>query len=115
MLFRSILFINAVNEVTRERAQSFLTDDHVERIVKAYQSFDNEPGFTRAVSVDEIRAKDGNLSIPLYISVPTQAGSSGEPKNSAQELSRVMEAWLQSSIEVHKALDTILKQPSGRS
>jgi type I restriction enzyme M protein len=32
-----ILFINAVNEVTRERAQSFLTDDHIERIVKAYR------------------------------------------------------------------------------
>ena len=33
-----ILFINAVNEVTRERAQSFLTDDHIERIVAAYQA-----------------------------------------------------------------------------
>jgi len=30
-----ILFINAVNEVTRERAQSFLTDEHIERIVAA--------------------------------------------------------------------------------
>lgn len=27
-----ILFINAVNEVTRERAQSFLTDEHIEHI-----------------------------------------------------------------------------------
>ena len=42
-----ILFINAVNEVTRERAQSFLTDDHIERIVKAYEKFKDEPGFTR--------------------------------------------------------------------
>src|SRR5260221_2138742 len=31
-----IQFINAVNEVTRERAQSFLTDDHIERIIKSY-------------------------------------------------------------------------------
>ena len=34
-----VLFINAVNEVTRERAQSFLTDDHIQRIVTAYQAF----------------------------------------------------------------------------
>ena len=27
-----VLFINAVNEVTRERAQSFLTDEHIRRI-----------------------------------------------------------------------------------
>ena len=33
-----VLFINAVNEVSRERAQSFLTDDHIERIVKAYEA-----------------------------------------------------------------------------
>jgi len=29
------MFINAINEVTRERAQRFLTDDHIEHIVKA--------------------------------------------------------------------------------
>jgi type I restriction enzyme M protein len=62
-----ILFINAVNEVTRERAQSFLTDDHIERIVNAYEKFKDEPGFTRVVTLEEIRAKDGNLSIPLYV------------------------------------------------
>jgi len=39
-----ILFINAVNEVTRERAQSFLTDEHIERIVAAYRRYENEPG-----------------------------------------------------------------------
>ena len=58
------MFINAINEVTHERAQSFLTDDHIEHIVKAYQSFKAEPGFTRVASLEEIRAKDGNLSMP---------------------------------------------------
>ena len=62
-----ILLINAVNEVTRERAQSFLTDDHIERIVNAYEHFRDEPGFARVAALEEIRAKDGNLSIPLYV------------------------------------------------
>ena len=62
-----ILFINAVNEVTRERAQSFLTDDHIERIVAAYRDFRDEPGFTRVATLEEIRARNGNLSIPLYV------------------------------------------------
>jgi type I restriction enzyme M protein len=46
-----ILFINAVNEVTRERAQSFLTDAHIRRIVKAYEAFRDEPDFTRVVGL----------------------------------------------------------------
>ncbi len=60
-----VLFINAVNEVTRERAQSFLTDDHIQRIVAAYQAFGDEDGFARVVGNDEIRKRAGNLSVPL--------------------------------------------------
>ncbi len=60
-----ILFSNAVNEVTRERAQSFLTDEHLQRVVLAYQDFKDESGFARVMPIEEIWAKEGNLSIPL--------------------------------------------------
>src|SRR5262245_63148028 len=63
-----ILFINAVNEVTRERAQSFLTDEHITRIIQAYEAFKDEPGFTHVVGLEEIRARDGNLNISLHVS-----------------------------------------------
>ena len=64
-----VLFINAVNEVTRERAQSFLTNDHRQRIVAAYQAFDDEEGFARMVGNDEIRENDYSLNLPLYVNV----------------------------------------------
>jgi len=80
----NILFINAVNEVTRERAQSFLTDDHIERIVQAYERFKDEPGFTRVVTLEKIRTKDGNLSIPLYVALAANGGSdSASPEGSS--------------------------------
>lgn len=62
-----VLFINAVAEVTRERAQSFLEDDHIEKIVRAYADFAEAPGFSHAVTLDEIRSHAANLSIPLYV------------------------------------------------
>lgn len=49
--------------MTRERAQSFLTDEHIDRIVRAYEKFKNEPGFTRVATLEEIRAQSGNLSL----------------------------------------------------
>ena len=52
-----ILFINAVGEVTRERAQSFLTNEHVEHIVEAYNNFKDETGFACVATPEEIRAK----------------------------------------------------------
>ncbi|MDQ3637954.1 MAG: type I restriction-modification system subunit M [Actinomycetota bacterium] len=63
----NILFINAVGEVTRERAQSFLTDGHLKRIVDAYRDFENVPGFAHVAPTDEVLERGGNLSIPLYV------------------------------------------------
>jgi type I restriction enzyme M protein len=101
-----ILFINAVNEVSRERAQSFLTDDHIVRIVQAYEAFTDEPGFTRVVGLEGIRARDGNLSIPLYVSAPN---SNGQVQISAHDsLSGSLSAWLSSATDVRAALATIL-------
>jgi len=62
-----IQFINAVNEVTRERAQSFLTDAHIARIVATYESDDDMPGLSRVIPLEEIRTQQHNLSIPLYV------------------------------------------------
>ena len=62
-----ILLINAVNEVTRERAQSFLTDDHIDRIVQCYEKFKDEPGFTHVATLAGNPKAGGSLNIPLYI------------------------------------------------
>lgn len=109
----NILFINAVNEVTRERAQSFLTDDHIERIVQAYERFKDEPGFTRVVTLEKIRTKDGNLSTPLYVALAANGGSdSASPETSEPELADALATWIKSSGDMRQALSMILK---GRS
>ena len=62
-----VLFINAINEVMRENAQSFLRLVHQDRIVSAYREFGLEPGFAAVANAQEILHRDGNLSIPLYV------------------------------------------------
>lgn len=62
-----ILFIDAVGEIARERAQSFLTPVHQGRILTAYEAFADEPGFAAVASNDDVLANDGNLSIPRYV------------------------------------------------
>lgn len=63
-----ILMINAVNEVTRDLGQSFLTDDHIERVLNVYQNAEERSAFSTLVSLDDIRSNDYNLSIPRYLS-----------------------------------------------
>lgn len=62
-----VIFIDAVNEVTRERAQSFLTPAHQQRILAAYKAFADVPGYAKVATLVEIGANTANLSIPLYV------------------------------------------------
>jgi type I restriction enzyme M protein len=103
-----ILFINAVNEVTRERAQSFLTADHLQRVVRAYQDFKDEPGFTRVVPIEEIRAKEGNLSIPLYVVGESHAQMDAATETAVTALPEALAGWLESSASVRQSLQSLL-------
>jgi type I restriction enzyme M protein len=62
-----VLFINAANEIHRERNQSFLKPEHQQRILKAYQEYADDPGFAAVATVTEIRELDGTLSIRKYV------------------------------------------------
>jgi type I restriction enzyme M protein len=99
-----ILFINALSEVTRERGQSFLTNCHIERVVSAYRAFKKEPGFAGVAGLEEIRAKEGNLSIPLY--VPQTTASSREGYRGFN-VAAALAGWLKSSAQVRESVDHI--------
>jgi type I restriction enzyme M protein len=101
----SILFINAVNDVTRERAQSFLEEQHIQKILKTYQHFADVDGFARVVAVDEIRANKANLSIALY--VRPKANVIGSTANE-KPLSKVIEDWQASSKALRSSMNRLL-------
>ena len=83
-----ILFINAVNEVTRKNAQSYLEDKHIEKIADAYLNYKEEDNFSKVVTVREISDNDFSLSIPLYVK---PEASEGEEDNRSFE--SVYESW----------------------
>lgn len=90
-----ILFIDAVHEVARERAQSFLRPEHQRRILNAYQAFTDEPGFAKVMSVDQVLEKEGNLSIPRYV---RPAGNSANNQDD-QDLEKV---WAKFEVDGRK-------------
>jgi len=92
----------------RERAQSFLTDDHIERVVSGYEKFADAPGFARVVTLAEIRAKDGNLSIPLYVAPETSIYPSRGGENDAS-LETALSNWLESTRNTRKSLRKIIE------
>jgi type I restriction enzyme M protein len=100
-----ILFINAVNEVTRERAQSFLKEEHIQRILKTYQKFEDVDGFARAVPLDELRSNNSNLSIPLYVRAKTNGVTS---QADDKPMAKVIEEWQASSTKLRTSMKILL-------
>jgi type I restriction enzyme M protein len=70
-----VLFIDAVHEVARERALSFLGAAHQDRIVRAYKAFEDETGFAAVVSNADILGRGGDLSIPRYVKRAVNPGT----------------------------------------
>ena len=97
-----VLLVDAVNEVTRERAQSFLTAQHIDRILRAFRSFDAEDGFAAVVAKEEILQRSGNLSIPVYVS-----RASHDEEHSLEE---VIASWRESGTNLRLTADELLTQ-----
>ena len=76
-----ILFIDAVHEVARERAQSFLRLEHQEHIVRAYNAFADEAGFAMVATIAEVLSKDANLSMLRYVRPIRNSASNGNDQD----------------------------------
>lgn len=92
-----VLLMNAVDEVTRERAQSFLTLDHIARIVRAFREFADEEGFAAVATLEEISNRGGNLSIAQYVG---RTQTDDQP-----DLAGAVAAWRASAAQLHSAAD----------
>jgi len=101
-----VIFIDAVNEVTRERSMSYLKPEHQQRIADAYHAFKDVEGFAKVASLADIRANDGNLSIPLYVRGKAVGDEKGE--YAADGLKMAVKTWEESSKQLNGSMTQML-------
>jgi Type I restriction-modification system methyltransferase subunit len=99
-----ILFINAVDEVRRDKTISMLEEKHIDKIFKAYKEYKDLPGFAKVVSNEQILENGATLNISQYV-------SRLEMKNNApkQSFGELMEEWKENRIELYKGINRILE------
>jgi type I restriction enzyme M protein len=98
-----VLFINASKEAEQHpevRKLNRLGDGNIRKIVDAYQSFSEEKGFSRIVSLEEIEQNDSSLNVTLY----AMQDDESEGINIAQEYAELKELEKQRQ-EVAKKLE----------
>ena len=107
-----VLFIDALNEVTRERAQSFLKPEHQQRILEAFRAFAPIDGFAAVATLDQIASNGANLSIPFY--VRRVSGSvNGNGTNAAISLRSAWEQWQSDGRAFWQQMDALVETLDG--
>lgn len=105
-----VLFINALNEVTRKNSQSFLEKHHIEKIADAYNEYKSVDGFSKIVSIGEIKNNSFLLSLPLYV------GNSEVTVNSEEITNRqeIFSDWKEASLSLRDCIDLVNKFIGGK-
>jgi len=99
-----ILFINAVDEVRRDKTISMLEEKHIDKIFKAYKEYKDIPGFAKVVSNEQILENAATLNISQYVS--RLEVKDNAPKQSFGEL---MTEWKKNRIELYEGINGLLE------
>ena len=98
-----ILFINAVDEVKRDKTISTLEPQHIEKIFKAYKDYKDIEGFAKVVTNKQIFENGATLNISQYVS--WLEVKSDKPTQSLPEL---MDEWERNRTELYDRINEIL-------
>lgn len=98
-----VLFINAKNEVTRKNAESYLEEDHIQKIAQTYINFKEEEGFSSIATINEILDYGSKLSIPLYVS----GSGASEDEEVPYTVEEAIDDWINSSDSFKESYDTL--------
>lgn len=63
----NVLFIDSSQHFEKSKAQNYLRDSDVDKIVSTYRNRTEEPKYSHKAGLDDIRANEYNLNIPRYV------------------------------------------------
>jgi len=99
-----ILFIDAANEARSEKTQSFIDQEHRDKILNAFNAFEDIEGFAKVVTNDEILSNEASLKISTYVNV--------KKSNSYNSIENSIDAWQQTVRNLDTTLLHLMSQLS---
>jgi type I restriction enzyme M protein len=97
-----IMFINAVKEVTRSNGESFLEEQHIQKIVDAYNGYVDVENFCSVVDKEAVVAYEYDLSVQKFAFIPTEQNQMLISTDIAYS------AWSEQSVRLNNIVDTFI-------
>lgn len=98
-----VLFINAINEVTRKNAESYLEQKHIDKIAAAYEAFESDDEIAKVVENTEIASNGYSMNVSLY------AKENKEIVIDERTLQECFDDWKLSSKAVNRSFENVLE------
>jgi len=98
-----VLFINAVNDVSKRKNFSFLSEENLNKIYDAYTKFEDRKSFAKVVDTSEFLKNNGNMSISLYVQPEKDV------ENIVLPFKESYENWINSGSELKESIDELFK------
>jgi hypothetical protein len=104
-LVKMRLIVNGISFRIAQMGPDFLLIESPSAQSPARATIEFQVDDTRVAMLEEIRAKDGNLSIPLYVAPAANVASNANSTAASQPgLSAALDGWLESSFAVRQSL-----------
>lgn len=106
-----VLFINAVNEIRKEKSISYLDLEHRNKILDSYKKYEDNNGFSKVASIEEIKQHNYNLSLPFYVKDLPFNIKESDTKYIVDNMkySDTTDLWFNSSDELNSNFNSLLK------
>jgi len=98
-----ILFINAVDEVKRDKTISTLEPQHIDKIFRAYKEYKDIDGFAKVVTNKQILDNGATLNISQYVS-----RLDVKRNQPSQSLPDLLNEWERNRMELYDRINEIL-------
>jgi type I restriction enzyme M protein len=79
------LLINASNFIEKVGTQSYLSQEHIDKISDTYINFKEIEGFSKIVTNQEALNNDGSLSVSLYVPLTENENCTSDNMQSFEE------------------------------
>ena len=100
-----IMFIDASNEYEEGKAQNFLRETHVDKIVETFNNYEDVERFCSVIDVDDVIENDYNLNVSLYVDT-----SEPEPEIDVAKVNAELNDLIQQRDESYREMQAHLKE-----
>lgn len=101
-----VLFVNAFDDIRHEKTVSFLDEAHIQKVVEAFNAFEDQNGFASVVAKEDVLKSDTSLLVTKYLK-SSRVGNHGN-----HDLDDALSDWKSASEECEAAMQQLFVERS---